>query len=156
MGIGLTARRIRRLVFVGVIAFSLLQTSYCVDAQQVPDAPEPHTSSTSSPQSFFARWTSFYEKDWKGRTASGPAPARRGLPSPLNSPPFPNADWSYGGSPTLGEADGNVYPLQTAINGATGRTKIYGWIEPTANVSTSRNRNYPETNDIYSNRIELG
>jgi hypothetical protein len=53
-------------------------------------------------------------------------------------------------------ADGNVYPLQTAIDGAKGRTKVYGWIEPTANVSTSRNRNYPETNDIYSNRVELG
>jgi hypothetical protein len=49
-----------------------------------------------------------------------------------------------------------VYPLQTALDGATGQTKVYGWIEPTANVSTSRDRNYPETNDIYSNRIELG
>ena len=42
------------------------------------------------------------------------------------------------------------------MDGATGRTKVYGWVEPTGNVSTSRNRNYPETNDIYSNRIELG
>jgi hypothetical protein len=49
-----------------------------------------------------------------------------------------------------------VYPLQTAIDGATGRTKVYGWIEPTANVTTSRDRNYPETNDTYSNRVELG
>ena len=46
--------------------------------------------------------------------------------------------------------------MQTAINGATGRTKVYGWIEPTGNLSTSRDRNYPETNDIYSNRVELG
>ena len=46
--------------------------------------------------------------------------------------------------------------MQTAINGAKSRTKVYGWIEPTADLSTSRDRNYPETNDIYSNRVELG
>jgi hypothetical protein len=105
---------------------------------------------------FLKRWADFYRADWSGTASAGPAPPRRGVPSPLNSPPFPSADWSYGGSPTIGEADGNVYPLQTAINGATERTKVYGWVEPTANVSTSRDRNYPETNDIYSNRVELG
>jgi hypothetical protein len=104
----------------------------------------------------FVRWIDFYRQDWTGTAASGPAAARRGVPSPLDSPPFPSADWSYGGSPTIGESDGNVYPLQTAIDGAKHRTKVYGWIEPTANVSTSRDRNYPETNDIYSNRVELG
>jgi hypothetical protein len=49
-----------------------------------------------------------------------------------------------------------VYPLQTALNGAKSRTKVYGWVEPTANVSTSRDRNAPVTNDIFSNRVELG
>jgi hypothetical protein len=53
-----------------------------------------------------------------------------------------------------------VYPLQTAIDGALGRsgsrTKIYGWVEPTGNLSTSRDRNYPLSNGIYSNRVELG
>jgi hypothetical protein len=119
--------------------------------------PEDAASqTTASKKGFVARLIDFYRADWKGTASSGPAAPRRGVPSPLNSPPFPSADWSYGGSPTLGESDGNVYPLQTAINGATGRTKVYGWIEPTANLSTSRDRNYPETNDIYSNRIELG
>jgi hypothetical protein len=55
----------------------------------------------------------------------------------------------------IGEPDGNVYPLMTAIDGAKGRTKIYGWAEPSFNFSTSKHRNNPETNDIYSNRIEL-
>jgi hypothetical protein len=105
---------------------------------------------------FWGRWAEFYRKDWTGTTSAAPTPERRGLPSPLNSPPFPSEDWSYGGSPTIGEPDGNSYPLQTAINGANGRTKIYGWIDPTVNGSTSAHRNYPETNDIYSNRVELG
>ena len=120
-------------------------------SDQAPVPPEPTPSG-----SLLQRMIDFYAKDWKGGAAAGPAAVRRGPASPLDSPPFPSSDWSYGGSPIIGEADGNVYPLQNAINGATGRTKIYGWIEPTANVSTSRDRNYPETNDIYSNRVELG
>jgi hypothetical protein len=43
----------------------------------------------------------------------------------------------------------------TAINGARSRTKIYGWLDPTLNFSTSANRNSPEGNDLYSNRFEL-
>src|ERR1700733_6144197 len=73
--------------------------------QQVPDQSEPNpergaAESTSEPKSFFARWAEFYRQDWSGTPAAspGPTPARRGVPSPLDSPPFPNADWSYGGS----------------------------------------------------------
>ena len=43
----------------------------------------------------------------------------------------------------------------TAINGARSRIKIYGWIDPTVNGSTSSHRNSPEGNDLYSNRFEL-
>ena len=43
----------------------------------------------------------------------------------------------------------------TAINGARSRSKLYGWIEPTLNFSTSTNSNAPEANDVYSNRFEL-
>jgi hypothetical protein len=32
---------------------------------------------------------------------------------------------------------------------------VYGWVSPSGNLSTSRDRNSPETNDIYSNRVEL-
>lgn len=86
---------------------------------------------------------------------SGPVPARRDLPSPLDSPPFPNSDWSYGGAPVIGEPDGNSYPLMTAINGAKSRTKLYGWVEPTLNFSTSAHVNFPEANDATANRLEL-
>ena len=104
---------------------------------------------------FFARWAEFYRQDWWGTAASSPAPPRRGLPSPLDSPPYPNADWSYGGSPVIGEPDTNSYPLVTAINQAKSRTKLYGWFEPTLNFSTSAHRNEPEANDAYSNRLEM-
>jgi hypothetical protein len=124
---------------------------------QLPEAP----SQSNRQKDFIARLTEFYRSDWKPAAAvnqgntSATAPARRGLPSPLDSPPFPNADWSYGGSPVIGEPDGNSYPLMNAINGAKTRTKVYGWLEPSVNFSTSSSRNDPEANDVYSNRFEL-
>ena len=127
--------------------------------QQVPDqadstfdAPPP---STPEPKSLFARWADFYRQDWSGTPTASPTPARRGVPSPLDSPPFPNADWSYGGSPVIGEPDTNSYPLMTAINQAKSRTKLYGWLDPTLNLSTSATSNAPEANDVYSNRFEM-
>ncbi len=122
-------------------------------AQQVPDAPTAVPTSTAA--EFGARLVEYYRQDWTGTAAAGPDAPRRGLPSPLSSPPFPNADWSYGGSSTIGEADSNVYPLMTAINGATSRTKVYGWVEPSFNVSTSSNRNSPESNDVFPNSVQL-
>jgi hypothetical protein len=119
-----------------------------------PSAPAAEASS-SKPRNFFERWADFYHQDWFGTASSGPSPARRGLPSPLDSPPFPDSDWSYGGSPVIGEPDTNSYPLMTAINQAKGRSKIYGWIEPTLNFSTSTESNAPEANDVYSNRFEM-
>ena len=143
------------LLFVGV---AFLSCSLCLAQQAdkeiapLPDAPKPNIPETKG---FFARWGEFYRQDWSGTTASSPAPARRGLPSPLDSPPFPNADWSYGGSPVIGEPDTNSYPLMTAINQARSRTKVFGWVDPTLNFSTSAHRNEPEANDVYSNRFEM-
>jgi hypothetical protein len=75
--------------------------------------------------------------------------------APLDSPPFPNGDWSYGGSPTIGTPDGGSYPLMTALGHAGSRTKFYGWINPGVNGSTSSTTNLPEAYDIYPNRLEL-
>ena len=129
----------------------------CCSAQnpsgaELPESPSPQTA---KPPGFFARWGQFYRQDWRPTASQGPAPARRGPPSPLDSPPFPNSDWSYGGSPVIGEADTNSYPLMTAWNQARSRTKVYGWVEPTLNFSTSTNSNAPEANDVYSNRFQM-
>ncbi len=89
-------------------------------------------------------------------TASAPAAAARRMPdAPLDSPPFPSGDWSFGGSSTIGTPDGNSYPLMTALGHATGRTKFYGWINPGVNGSTSSKTNLPEAYDIYANRLVL-
>jgi hypothetical protein len=143
------------------VCFALLGGG-ALPAQQAPDAPKKGES--AKPKIFFARWADFYRQDWWPpassassalSSASSATPARRGLPSPLDSPPFPNSDWSYGGSPVIGETDSNSYPLMTAIDGARSRTKVYGWIDPTLNFSNSAHSNAPEANDVYSNRFEL-
>lgn len=55
----------------------------------------------------------------------------------------------------IGEPDTQSYPLMTAMNGARARTKLYGWVDPTVNGSTSSHSNAPEANDPYPNRLEL-
>lgn len=111
---------------------------------------------------FLRRLLRAYADDWKGTAASGPEPARRGAPSPLNSPPFPSSDWSYGGAPDIGAPDTNVPPLMEALyagpNGKVwenSRVKVYGWLEGSFNLSTSTHSNLPSAYDIYANRIEM-
>ena len=113
-------------------------------------------------EGFLKRLSQAYVKDWQGAGASGPEPPRRTLPSPLNSPPFPNSDWSYGGSPEIGAPDTNVPPLMEALYGGShgqaweqSRVKVYGWLEGSFNLSTSHNSNYPSAYDIFPNRPEF-
>lgn len=145
--------------FVFLLAGVVLLSCGLSQAQQPDQETSPPTDAAKpaspEPESFFVRWAQFYRQDWSSTVASSPAPPRRGLPSPLDSPPFPNSDWSYGGSPVIGEPDTNSYPLMTAINQARSRTKIYGWLDPTVNFTNSAHSSAPEANDVYSNRFEL-
>ena len=134
-------------------------------AQEIKNIPQftvtlDDAPPASSPPGFFRRLANYYHNDWFPTPApsgaqAAPVPQKRGLPSPLDSPPLPSSDWGYGGSPDIGAPDGNSYPLMTAINGAKSRSKIFGWIEPGVNVSTSSHTNLPEVYDQYPNSIHL-
>jgi Putative beta-barrel porin-2, OmpL-like. bbp2 len=157
LGPGKISRRLLVRLFPLLLLGVILRGSSCA-AQALPQMhglPESPAPQQAPAPGFWARLGGFYREDWHPTQPPGPAPPRRGLPSPLDSPPFPNADWSYGGSPTIGEADTNSYPLMSAWNEARSRTKVYGWVEPTVNGSTSSHRNAPVANDLYSNRLEL-
>jgi len=104
---------------------------------------------------FFQRLGQFYLQDWNGTDVTTPLPPKRGLPAPLDSPPFPSADWGYGGSPDIGAPDGNTYPLMSALNLENSRTKVYGWVASSFNFSTSGTNNFPVSYDVFPNKIEM-
>ena len=104
---------------------------------------------------FFQRLVQFYKQDWAGTNPSTPLPPKRGLPAPLDSPPFPSSDWIYGGAPDIGAPDGNTYPLMSALNLENSRVKVYGWVATSINFSTSANNNFPVSYDIFPDKIEL-
>ena len=143
--------------------------------QTTPTSPSPSVGS-SDPQSttqtangqtsgvnsnyvlkgnFFQRLMQFYHQDWAGTNPSIPAPAKRGLPAPLDSPPFPSSDWIYGGAPNIGGPDTNTYPLMAALNLENSRTKVYGWVATSFDFSTSGRNNFPVSYDIFPNKIQV-
>jgi hypothetical protein len=104
---------------------------------------------------FFHRLTQFYSQDWAGTNPAGPSVTKRGLPAPLDSPPFPSSDWTYGGAPDIGAPDSNTYPLMSALKLENSRTKVYGWVAGSFNFSTSDKNNFPVSYDIFPNKIGL-
>ena len=99
------------------------------------------------------------------------APSRRIGDPPFDSPPYPDGDWQLGGGPNVigdpGALRDNPYPLMQALyDGPNGkwwydsRIQLYGWIEVSGNISTSRNTgpsqvsNYPEVYEERGNHIE--
>jgi hypothetical protein len=104
---------------------------------------------------FFQRLAQFYRQDWNGTNPAGPTIKKRGLPAPLDSPPFPSSDWIYGGAPDIGAPDGNTYPLMSALHLENSRIKVYGWVATSINFSTSAQNNFPVSYDIFPDKIEL-
>jgi hypothetical protein len=110
---------------------------------------------------FFTRLGHAYLDDWTVDSNGSPAsaePARRGTPPPLNSPPFPSADWPIGGTVVIGAPDYGSYMLMQAINENKSRIKIYGWFDIGGNASTSNKGKYAnnETSyDVIPNSFQL-
>jgi hypothetical protein len=114
------------------------------DSQDIPNSPWPYNS--------------------------GPPSELRKFPAPQNSPPFPYSEYQIGGTPIIGDRnEQTVYPLMKALfDGPNGqwwkdsRIFISGWIELSANGSTSTNQpgagtygNAPYLYDQQPNSINL-
>ena len=79
---------------------------------------------------------------------------KRSLPVPLDSPPFPAGDWD--GAPLVGvDATVPIYPMQKALGMTKTRLRFYGWIDPGANISSSKHSNAPTSYDIIPNTVVL-
>jgi hypothetical protein len=133
------------------------------DADASPQAaavPAPAPASTPK-KGFFTRLGHAYLDDWtvdSNGSPAAPEPARRGTPRPLNSPPFPSADWPIGGTVVLGAPDYSSYMLMQAINENKSRIKIYGWFDIGGNASTSNKGRYANNEtayDVIPNSIQL-
>ena len=103
-------------------------------------SPAPNSDHTLT-GNFFHRLAQFYSQDWAGTNPAGPTATKRGLPAPVDSPPFPFSDWTYGGAPDIGAPDGNTYPLMSALKLDSSRTKAYGCFATSINSSTSAKNN---------------
>lgn len=91
--------------------------------------------------------------------------------APLVSPPMPSASWNIGGTSPLGYADNTTAPVMDALycgeNGQKikdSRIKLYGWIAPAFNISSSKSHydisagtggNYPAAFNPYPNQLTL-
>jgi hypothetical protein len=97
----------------------------------------------------------------KNGGAEEPEKPRRALPSPWQSPPFPNNE--YQGFPLIGVPPSDaVYPLMKAIYGGPcgdeikeSRIKAYGWFNASGNYSTAKASNTPDSYWVAPNRFVL-
>jgi hypothetical protein len=96
-----------------------------------------------------------------GQTEDSTPPARRALPGPFPSPPFPSGE--YQGYPLIGvPASQTVYPLMKALyDGPCGermkqsRITIDGWVNTSANWSNASNSNAPTAYWLVPNSLQL-
>ena len=135
----------------------------------LPQAPGAASTNSPTPppldNGFFHRFGRAYAADWTGNGPGTAVPQqpRRGTPPPMDSPPFPAADWPIGGTPIIGAPDTQTYPLMQAIDGNKDVNKIFGWVEVGANASTNNKTNAqagvaanaPAAYDVYSNQVQL-
>jgi hypothetical protein len=129
----------------------------------LPASPVAMESADCS-HGFFSRLAAAYREDAQPGTSSAPAPARRAMDAPFDSPPFPSSEWQLGGvAAPIGVPDtNNTYPLEKAL-GCTrlgqwmqrNRIEVFGWITPAANLSTSSFSNFPLSYNTRPNRVEL-
>ena len=87
-----------------VVLLVLLSLTSSLHAQEVSNNQQLDTDPTSTgpdAQGFFKRLVHAYKEDWNGVNDENESP-RRIPPAPLSSPPFPSADWNYGGSSVIG------------------------------------------------------
>ena len=139
----------------------LSQRSFAADTTGPGDLPTQPVAASTQNRGFFTRLGHAYLDDWTVDSSGSPAapePARRGTPRPLNSPPFPSADWPIGGTVVIGAPDYGSYMLMQAINENKTRIKMYGWFDIGGNASTSNKGRYANNvtaYDIIPNSIQL-
>src|SRR5580704_4316774 len=116
-----TSARAGAILILMVVSFSALSSGQSLTPKGPSDGAKTETPEAADPEqgNFFKRLFDAYWQDWKGSGDGGPDAPRRIPPSPLSSPPFPNADWNYGGASVIGSSNMTSYPLMEALYGGS-------------------------------------
>lgn len=142
-------------------------TRYAVLAAILALAPVTRAMAADSDdcsRGFASRLAGAYREDAQPADPNAAPPTRRAMPSPFPSLPFPSAEWQLGGvAYPIGVPNLNSqYPLEKAMAcNAVGkwmkenRIEAYGWINPSANISSSSHTNYPLSYATRPNRVEF-
>ncbi|HEY1589521.1 MAG TPA: outer membrane beta-barrel protein [Rhodanobacter sp.] len=124
----------------------------------------PVAASSDCSNGFLWRFAAAYREDAQPADPNAPAPKRRAMDAPLDSPPFPSSEWQLGGVPApIGVPDTNSqYPLEKALACTAlgnwmqrNRIEIFGWATPSANLSSSSFTNAPLSYNTRPNRVEF-
>jgi hypothetical protein len=138
-----------------------------IQVSSVEAAPEGPTPEEAGPRAYqrgspSTGASSQPESNPYGPTAQvGTEAPRRALPPPFLSPPLPSGE--YQGYPLVGVPyDTTRWPLMKALQGTwisdalnSERINVYGWINASANWSTSKNSNTPDSYWIVPNSVQL-
>ncbi|WP_266160202.1 outer membrane beta-barrel protein [Dyella silvatica] len=132
-------------------------------ADDAAPAATPVASSDCS-HGFASRLAAAYREDAQPADPNAAAPKRRAMESPFDSAPFPSAEWQLGGVayPIGVPNENSQYPLEKAMACTRlgkwmqdNRIEVYGWINPSLNMSSSNHTNYPLSYATRPNRLEF-
>jgi len=124
---------------------------------------EPSGSAPTAERGWFLqRFFKAYIDEFTPQPESNePEPARRAMPAPWSSPPFPGSE--YQGYPLIGVPySAPASALMKALEGTAlgdwlkdNRIYTYGWINASANLSSSKNSNSPDSYWLVANNALL-
>lgn len=147
----------------------------CGAAHAADSGPADGCATGSASKSFGERFTATYSDymKWDGDPAGADPSWRKDdvAPPPLSTPPYPFSTWPIGGTETIGY-DNQYYGalMDSLYCGPHGkawkesRVTVYGWINPSVNVSNSHSRfnfktgtggNYPAAYSYEPNQVQL-
>src|ERR1700732_4059897 len=121
------SRRLPAVAVAMLVATPAFAQQAVTPSSSTSQAPVPQATATQpinmGNTNFLSRFFQAYMDGFNAPPATNQAPApRRGLPQPIDSPPFPFGDYQYGGSSIIGVSTPNPMstPLMTALYGGPG------------------------------------
>jgi Putative beta-barrel porin-2, OmpL-like. bbp2 len=175
-------KTMKKLLFAGVslVAIAMVSGANAGDANAPASAKCPYGGDPYKNYAcldpylgtdFMSRLINYYRLEWGHEappTDPKAPPGRRDYwpATPESTPPYPFTEWPYGGTQSFGVTRPNSVdsPLMTALsNTAFGQAlndnhiQIYGWVDPSGNLSTStvRGGNAPAAYSYNPNTVQL-